>query len=126
MFLRGKNRVGAAVVAAALAMALAAPAGAAGWDGFGGAWELTGGFLPRVLGWLGFSPIPSAVLKCDHGSTIDPNGCPKASGVIPGPIPSAVLKCDQGSTIDPNGGCSKARGGLRPDGGLHDVPVYRR
>jgi hypothetical protein len=126
MFLRGKNRIGAAVLAAALAMALAAPAGAAGWDGFRGAWELTGGFLPRVLGWLGLSPVSSAVLKCDQGLSIDPNGCPKASGALPGPIPGAVSKCDQGLTIDPNGGCSKARGGLRPDGGRRDVPVHRR
>ncbi len=123
MFLRGgKNRVGAAVaLAAVLAMALATPAGAAPW-GWGEARELTSGFLPRVLVWLGLSPIPSAVLKCDGGSQIDPNGgCPKASVVS--------AKCDDGSQIDPNG-CPKASSALptRAGGGRADDvdPVHRR
>src|SRR6185295_9781239 len=110
MFLRGgKNRVGAAVaLAAVLAMALAAPAGAAPWGGWGEARELAGGFLPRVLVWLGLSPIPSVALKCDDGSQIDPNGggCRKASSVS--------AKCDGGSQIDPNGVCHKASGVAAP------------
>jgi hypothetical protein len=125
MFLRGgKNRVGAAVaLAAVLAMALATPAGAAPWGGWGEARELTSGFLPRVLVWLGLSPIPSAVLKSDDSSTIDPNGHPKASGVS--------AKCDDGSQIDPNGVCHRASGALptfRPGGGRADGvdPVHRR
>jgi hypothetical protein len=83
MFLRrGKLRIGAAVFAAVLAMALAAPAGAVPWGGFGEAREITSSFLPRVLVWLGLLPDRSASVKCDQGPTIDPNGgCHKASGV---------------------------------------------
>jgi hypothetical protein len=128
MFLRGrKKRVGAAVaLAAVLAMVAATPAGAAPWGGWEEARELTSGFLPRVLVWLGLSPIPSAVLKCDDGSQIDPNGgCHKASGVS--------AKCDGGSQIDPNG-CPKASsalptfrtGGGRADDGLRVDPAHRR
>jgi hypothetical protein len=103
MFLRvggGKNRVGAAVaLAAVLAMAQATPAGAAPWGSFGEVREITSGFLPRVLAWLGFSPDRSASVKCDHGSTIDPNGCPKAAGDA---LPASVT------------------------GGARVVPVHRR
>ena len=105
MFRRGKNRIGAAVaLAAVLALVLAAPAGAAGWAGWGEARELARTWLPRVFDWLG-SPDSGAILKCDHGGSIDPNGCPKAA-------PKPVLKCDQGGSIDPNG-CPKATGGHR-------------
>lgn len=106
MFPRGvKKRLGAAVaLAAVLAMVLATPAGAAGWAGWGEARELAGAWL-RVLGWLG-SLDSGAVLKCDQGAHIDPNGCPKAA-------PKPVLKCDHGSSIDPNG-CPKATGVHRP------------
>ncbi len=98
----GKNRVGAAVaLAAVLALVLAAPAGAAGWAGWGEARELARTWLPRVFDWLG-SPDSGAVLKCDQGAHIDPNGCPKAA-------PKPVLKCDHGGSIDPNG-CPKATG----------------
>ena len=131
MFLRGrKNRVGATVaLAAVLAMALAAPAGAVPWGGFGEARELTSGLLPRVLAWLTPAPNPG-ILKCDGGATIDPNGvCHKASSV-----PAyASVKCDQGSTIDPNGGCHKSSGvpasrtgGMRADDGSRVAPAHRR
>lgn len=103
MFLRGgKNRVGAAVaLAAVLAMALAAPAGAAPWGGFGEARQVTSGFLPRVLFWLGLSPIPSAGLKCDGGSQIDPNGggCHNAAGVPTSRTGGG--QADDGSRFDP-------------------------
>jgi hypothetical protein len=80
MFPRRKTRIGAAVVlAAALAIGLAAPAEAAGWSGWREVQDLADGFLPRVLAWLGFAPEPSLALKCDHGSSTDPNGCPKAA-----------------------------------------------
>ena len=129
MFLRGgKNRVGAAVaLAAVLAMALAAPAGAAPWGGFGEAWGITSSFLPRVLAWLGVGPHPTVVSKkCgDDSSTIDPNGCPKASSVS--------AKCDGGATIDPNGICHKASGVAAPrtgggqaDDGSRVDPIHRR
>ena len=83
MFLRGKNRVGAAVaLAAVLAVVLAAPAGAAPWGGSGEAREFVSGLLPRILTW--FAPASnSGTLKCDQGPTIDPNGCPKASAGLP-------------------------------------------
>jgi hypothetical protein len=129
MFLRGgKNRIGAAVaLAAVLAMALSTPAGAAPWGGWGEAREITSSFLPRVLVWLGLSPIPSAVLKCDGGSQIDPNGgCHKASSVS--------ANCDDGMTIDPNGGgCHRVSGiptsrtgGGRADDGLRVDLFHRR
>jgi hypothetical protein len=89
MFPRGgKKCVGAAVaLAAVLAMVLATPAGAVGWPGWGEARELASAWLPRVFGWLG-SPdsgaaAPKPVSKCDHGLSIDPNGCPKA---VPKPV----------------------------------------
>jgi len=99
---RGKNRIGAAVaLAMVLVLGLAAPAGAAGWAGWREARELASAWLPRVFDWLG-SPDSGAVLKCDQGAHIDPNGCPKA-------VPKPVLKCDHGGSIDPNG-CPKATG----------------
>ena len=130
MFLRGgKNRIGAAVaLAAVLAMALATPAGAAPWGGWGEAREITSSFLPRILAWLGVGLDSTAVSKkCgDDTSTIDPNGCPKASSVS--------AKCDDGMTIDPNGGgCHRVSGiptsrtgGGRADDGLRVDPFHRR
>jgi hypothetical protein len=99
MFLRGgKNRVGAAVaLAALLTMALAAPAGAVPWGGFGETREITSGFLPRVLAWLGVGPDPTVVSK--DSSTIDPNGCPKASGVPASRIGGG--RTYDGSRVDP-------------------------
>jgi hypothetical protein len=102
MFLRErKNRVGAAVaLAAVLAMALAVPAGAAPWGGFGEAREIVSGFLPRVLAWITPAPKPG-ILKCDHGATIDPNGCPKAAGVFPA-VGRGGMRSNDGSRIAPD------------------------
>jgi hypothetical protein len=112
MFLRGgRNRIGAAfALAALLAMVLAAPAGASGW-GEERIWA--GGLYQHVLAWLGLAPSPGMVLKCDdHGASIDPNGCPKASpkqgrhigSNRAGAVPLANSKTiDAGSSIDPNG-----------------------
>ena len=102
MFLKGgKNRVGAAVLAVALAMALAMPAGASPWGGWEEIQELRSGFLPRVLAWLGVGPDRNVVVKrCDDGATIDPNGCPKASGVLP-TSRSGGMRADDGSRVDP-------------------------
>jgi hypothetical protein len=94
MFRRNKNRVGAAVaLAVVLALVLTAPAGAAGWPVWGDAHTWTGGFLPRVLAWLGLAESRGTAPTCDHGSSIDPNGCAKATS-------------DKGSSIDPNGATS--------------------
>jgi hypothetical protein len=108
MFLRvgvGKNHVGAVVaLAAVLAMALAAPAIAAPWGGYGEAREITSSFLPRVLVWLGLPPDRGASVKCDQGGTIDPNGgCHKASGV---PV--------------------SRNGGMRTGDGSRVAPAHRR
>jgi hypothetical protein len=46
----------------------------------------------RVLRWLGVTPMQKSAPTCDHGSSIDPNGCPKALG-----------GGDHGMRIDPNG-----------------------
>jgi hypothetical protein len=83
MFRRRKNRIGAAVaLAAVLALGLAAPAGAVGWGGWGEARELSGGLLQHVFAWLELIRQPEAVLKCDQGGHIDPNGsCQKGTGV---------------------------------------------
>jgi hypothetical protein len=74
---RGKTRVGTVLLAATLlGLILVAPAGAAGWIGWGEAGPGEG-VVPRVLAWLGFGLQPVVVMKCDDGSLIDPNGCPK-------------------------------------------------
>lgn len=88
----GRNRIGAAVaLAVVLAMVLAAPAGATGWGEERG-WA--GAVYQHVLAWLGLAPShapsPGVVLKCEQGSTIDPNG-------------NCLAKSKQGSSIDPNG-----------------------
>ena len=63
----------------------------------------------QVTAWLGVAPIqgPGALPKCDQGSSIDPNGCPKALGDQGASIdPNGVRfsgAVDQGSQIDPNG-----------------------
>ena len=107
---RGRNCfLLALTLTAVLALAWAPPAQAAGWtDWRDQGRELAAGLVARVLDRLGLAPHSSSIMvKCgdsDHGSSIDPNGCPKAS-VAP------VLKCgDQGSVIDPNG-CPKTNGG---------------
>jgi hypothetical protein len=106
----GRNRIRAAVaLAALLAMALAVPAGATGW-GEERSW--TGGLYQHVLAWLGVGPSPGVALKCDQGSSIDPNGCPKvATKKGPHTRPNGVgaksltkgTPPDQGPHIDPNG-----------------------
>lgn len=74
---RGRKRIGAAIaLAVVLAMVLASPAGAAGW----GEERDWAGVYQHVLAWLGLAPSPA-------------------------PDPGVVLKCDQGSSIDPNGNC---------------------
>jgi hypothetical protein len=91
MFTRGKNRLGAVVaLVAVLAVVLAAPAGAADRASRGEERNWVRGLAQRVLVWLGVAPSAGVVVKCDQGSSIDPNGCPKATG-------------EQGSQIDPNG-----------------------
>jgi hypothetical protein len=92
MLRKKTNRLGAALILAAVlaVTTLAVPVGAAERSGRGEALEqILGGLLPRLLGWLGLTPVPGSP-KCDHGSSIDPNGCPKSDG-------------ERGSSIDPNG-----------------------
>lgn len=113
MFLKRETRTGAAVaLVAVLALASAAPAGAAGWSGWGDAREWSGGIVPRVLSWLGLNPIPVVSPQCDHGSSIDPNGCPNAAYKAGG------TKTDDGASIDPNGWRTKSDHGsqIDPDG----------
>jgi hypothetical protein len=107
MFRRGGNIEAAVALAAVLALGLAAPAGAAGWGGWGEARDWGGGLLQRALGWLELASNPVLVLKSGQSTSIDPNGCPKT-------VPKPVLKCDHGSSIDPNGGCPKGTGVRRP------------
>jgi hypothetical protein len=108
MFRRNKNRVGAAVaLAVVLALALTAPAGAAGWPVWGDAHAWAGGFLPRVLVWLGWAGSRGTAPTCDKGSSIDPDGCAKADhGLSIGPngaTSTGSASADKGSSIDPNG-----------------------
>jgi hypothetical protein len=77
MFSRGGIQTRVIALAAVLAMVVVTPAGAAGWGDWGAAREWTDALLPRALSWLGLTPVPSIALKCDHGSSPDPNGCPK-------------------------------------------------
>src|SRR5690348_10383776 len=103
MFLKKETRIGAAVaLVAVLALGLAAPAGAAGWSGWD-AREWSGGIMPRVLSWLGLGQDSATSSKCDHGSSIDPDGCPRA------------VKADDGSQIDPNGWLTKSDHGSQID-----------
>jgi hypothetical protein len=82
MLLGGRNRIRAAVaLAAVLTMVLAAPAGASGWGEERG-WA--GEAYQHILIWLGHASSPT-----------------------PSPSSGAVLKCDQGVIIDPNGSCVK-------------------
>jgi hypothetical protein len=109
MFPKNKNRVGAAVaLAVVLALVLTAPVGAAGWPVWEDAHVWVDRLLPRALSWLGLADSRSTVPTCDHGSSIDPNGCSKA---------------DHGSSIDPDGaavstvGASVGKGlSIDPDG----------
>jgi hypothetical protein len=108
MFRRNKNRVGAAVVlAVALALVLTIPAGAAGWPVWGDAHTWTGGFLPRVLDWLGLAESRGTAPTCSKGASIDPDGCAKSdhgSDIDPnGAARSGSATTEAGSHIDPNG-----------------------
>lgn len=87
---RGRNRIGAAIaLAVVLAMVLVSPAGAAGWGEERG-WA--GVVYQHVLAWLGLAPSPApdpgVILKCDQGSTIDPNGNCLSKNRKQGPPPS--------------------------------------
>jgi hypothetical protein len=97
MLQRGRPRLFFVLtLATVLALALSPPSGAAGWT----VWRAEGpeaisGFFAHVLVRLGLAPPPRVVLKCgDQGSTIDPNGCPRAqadpeTSQFPRPLRSA-------------------------------------
>src|SRR6185312_5822937 len=83
------RRVG--MLAVVVVLSLGSPHAAAGWE-MPARWMDSGDFLrdfTRVLHWLGVTSAETSTPTCDHGSSIDPNGCPK------------VLK--GGSNIEPNG-----------------------
>jgi len=85
------RRVG--MLAVVMVLSLGSPLAAAGWE-MPARWSSSGEFLrdfTRVLHWLGVTPAQKSAPTCDHGSSIDPNGCPKA------------LNGDRGASIDPNG-----------------------
>jgi hypothetical protein len=107
MFRRNKNRVAVVALAVVLALALTAPAGAAGWPGWGDAHAWTGGFLPRALAWLGLAESRSTAPTCTKGSSIDPNGCAKSDhglSIDPnGAASTGSASADKGLSIDPNG-----------------------
>ena len=83
MFLMDVNcrdrRVAALAVVAALS--LGGPLAAAGRETPAGRVSsgdfLSGGIVTRVLTWLGVTSVTEGTPSCDHGSSIDPNGCPK-------------------------------------------------
>jgi hypothetical protein len=69
-----------AVLAVVVALSLGSPLAAAGWE-MPARWASPGDFLKgftRVLTWLGVKPTLKSAPTCDQGSSIDPNGCPKA------------------------------------------------
>lgn len=103
MLLRGgKKRVGVVLMAAALAMAAVAPAGAAGWDSWSETREPLSGCLPRVFSslWLAVSPVS---MKCDQTTSVDPNGCPKKGGRQEG-------EPARGTRVKPTASTSRSRG----------------
>ncbi len=109
MFPRNKNRVGAAVaLAVVLALVLTAPAGAAGWPVWEDAHTWVDRLLPRALSWLGLAESRTMTLKCEKGSSIDPNGCTKSMA-------------DKGASIDPDGAAA-ATAGASVDKGLSIDP----
>jgi len=90
-----------------MVLALGSPLAAAGWE-MPARWTDSGDFLKsftRVLTWLGVKPVSGVTLKCDRGSSIDPNGLCKES-----------LVGDQGSSIDPNGATTHGGMGINPNG----------
>jgi hypothetical protein len=92
------RRITTATVLAAL-LALAAPAQAAGWNG----WASDGDLLHSAWQWVASFWIPQAPahpskgipgVKSDRGTGIDPNGAHTTS------TPSC---CERGADTDPNG-----------------------
>src|ERR1700731_4269369 len=108
MFRMDTNRR-VATLAVVMVLSLGSPLPAAGWE-MPARWTDSGDFLKsftRVLTWLGIKPVPRVALKCDYGSSIDPNGfCKKA------------LVGDRGSSIDPNGATLDGGSSIDPNG-LH-------
>jgi len=107
MFCMDTNRRVARLAVVAV-LSLGSPLAAAGWE-MPARWTDSGAFLEsftRVLNWFGVRAVPGVQLKCDGGSSIDPNGCPKA------------MVGDQGGSIDPNGATTHAGSGIDPNG-LH-------
>ena len=106
MFRMDTNRR-VATLAVVMVLSLGSPLAAAGWE-VPARWMDSGDFLKsftRVLTWLGVKPVPGVALKCDRGSSIDPNGlCSKALGG------------DHESTIDPNGATTDAGSTIDPNG----------
>lgn len=101
------RRVG--MLAVVVVLSLGSPLAAAGWE-MPVRWMDSGDFLKdftRFLNGLGVRPAQKSTPTCDQGSTIDPNGCPKALSRVHGrsidPNGSTRVTADQGSTIDPNG-----------------------
>ncbi|HSK76340.1 MAG TPA: hypothetical protein VLQ45_07750 [Thermoanaerobaculia bacterium] len=82
----------AAGLAATLLLALAPGAQAqarpaAGWEAL---WTRLAAWMERL------APENAPAAKCDHGSSIDPNGCPRPTAAVP-------EGGDHGLSIDPNG-----------------------
>lgn len=113
MFRMNMNRR-AVTLAVVLALFLGGPLAAASWERpakwMGPGDFLSGGIVARILVWLGVTPAPAGVPKCEVGSSIDPNGCPQAQvGKIGGSIdpngaPDTYLTTtDRGGSIDPDG-----------------------
>ncbi|HSS48997.1 MAG TPA: hypothetical protein VLX28_08620 [Thermoanaerobaculia bacterium] len=103
-----KNRRVAAL-AVVVVLSLGSPLAAAGWE-MPARWMDSGDFLKdftHILNRLGFTPTLKTTPTCDHGGSIDPNGCPKALNSERGSSidPNGALRAvaDQGSSIDPNG-----------------------
>lgn|GEM_PF-2479375 len=101
------RRVG--MLAVVVVLSLGSPHAAAGWE-MPARWMDSGDFLrdfTRVLHWLGVTSAETSTPTCDHGGSIDPNGCPKALNGERGSSidPKGALRAvaGHGSSIDPNG-----------------------
>lgn len=78
-------------------------AGQTCWESLARLWQAAVGY------WLGFAAPSPVAVKCDSGSSLDPDGrCRQTTSRHRtgfAAAPPVSLACDSGSSLDPNGRC---------------------